>query len=65
MEYYIPIIYSGKQLPVPIGEPVYGLPSFIKGPADGVTYERFNVIDVARKAAMEVECIVDEFHKYL
>ena len=67
LEYDIPIIYNGKKSdgPVPVGKPVYGSPSFNIGLIDGVEYERFNVINVARKAVMEAERIVDEFHKYL
>ncbi|XP_072025239.1 uncharacterized protein [Amphiura filiformis] len=67
-EYDIPIIWNGKKKcrPIPKGEPVYGPPSFSNEvPVDGVHYETFKVVDVARKAAIEVERIVVEFHKYI
>ncbi|XP_072025285.1 uncharacterized protein [Amphiura filiformis] len=67
-EYDIPIIWNGKKQcrPIPKGKHVYGPPaSSNEVQVDGVKYETFKVVDVARKAAIEVECIVAEFYKHM
>ena len=45
---------------------MHGQPSVIsKLEVDGVEYESFEVVDVARKAAIEVEKTVEQFLKYV
>ncbi len=66
-QYHIPIILNGNKsiLPIPRGMPVYGDVVVHQGQHPGVQYELVDVVDVARKAAIQVEHIVSEFYKHM
>ncbi|XP_072047612.1 uncharacterized protein [Amphiura filiformis] len=66
--YHIPL--NGKKgiitPAIPRGMPVYGDPSTVhQGQYPEVTYELVAVVDIASKAAIEVERIVAEFYKHI
>ncbi|XP_072043660.1 uncharacterized protein [Amphiura filiformis] len=65
-QYYIPIILNGKTgvTPVPV-ENTAASNAMSDARIDGVEYECFTVVDVARWAATKVEHIVAEIQKYL
>ncbi|XP_072025274.1 uncharacterized protein [Amphiura filiformis] len=66
-QYHIPVILNGEKGITPIiprGMAVYGDSPVQLGQVPRVNYELVKVVDVARKAAIEVECIVAEFYKY-
>ena len=66
-QYHIPIILNGNKgiAPIPRGLPVFGDPTVHQGQHPKVQYELCEVVDIARKAAIQVEKIVAEFHRHM